>query len=148
MHSGLHREGPLREIQWAERYRTGIPSVDAQHQELFRVVARLQEALNSGLDDPGLRRQLDELLALLEAHFRDEEDLLHRQGYPDLLAHVQEHTTLLGELAHIKVRYEQSAAPLASMIATFLGGWLRHHISEGDFHYAKFLRERGATHTD
>lgn len=141
-------EEPLRDIQWAERYRTGIPSVDAQHQELFRVVARLQEALAGGLHDAVLRRQLEELLALLEEHFRDEEDLLRRQGYPELLAHVAEHTTLLGELAHIKVRYEQSAAPLASMIATFLGGWLRHHISEGDFLYAKFLRERGPTVTD
>jgi len=106
------------------------------------VVARLQEALASGAGDLQLRRQLEELLALLEAHFRDEEELLRLQGYPDLLAHVQEHTALLGELAHIRVRYEQSAAPLASMIATFLGGWLRHHISEGDFHYARFLRER------
>lgn len=106
------------------------------------MVARLQEALASGAGDPQLRRQLEELLTLLEAHFRDEEELLRQQGYPDLLAHVQEHTALLGELAHIRVRYEQSAAPLASMIATFLGGWLRHHISEGDFHYARFLRER------
>lgn len=142
------REGPLREIQWAERYRTGIPSVDAQHQELFRVVARLQEALAGGQGEPALRRQLDELLELLESHFRDEEDLLRQQDYPELLEHAAEHTALLGELAHIKVRYERSAAPLASMIATFLGGWLRHHISEGDFLYAKFLRERGLAGTD
>lgn len=141
-------EGPLRDIQWAERYRTGIPSVDAQHQELFRVVARLQEALAGGMGDPVLRHQLDDLLALLETHFRDEEDLLRRQDYPELLEHVAEHSALLGELAHIKVRYEQSAAPLASMVATFLSGWLRHHISEGDFLYAKFLRERGATGSD
>lgn len=138
-----HRRGGVREIQWAERYRTGIPFVDAQHQELFRVVARLQESLARNLGDPVLRSQLDELLSLLKTHFRDEEEFLRRYGYPDFLEHMAEHTSLLGELEQIRVRYEQSAAPLASMIGTFLGGWLRHHISEGDFNYAKFLRERG-----
>lgn len=138
----------MREIQWAERYRTGIPFVDAQHQELFRVVARLQESLARCLADQILRDQLDDLLQLLKEHFRDEEDFLRHYDYPDLLVHVAEHTNLLGELAQIKLRYEQAAAPLASMIGTFLGGWLRHHISEGDFLYAKFLRERGLNAED
>lgn len=133
----------MGEIQWAERYRTGIPFVDAQHQELFRVVARLQESLARNAGDPALRNQLDELLSLLRVHFRDEEEFLRRHGYPDLLAHVAEHTALQGELEQIQQRYERNAAPLASMIGTFLGGWLRHHISEGDFNYARFLRERG-----
>lgn len=133
----------MREIQWAERYRTGIPFVDAQHQELFRVVARLQEALVRGLGDQALRSQLDELLTLLKEHFRDEEEFLRKYDYPDLLEHMVEHTTLFSELENIKLRYEQAAAPLASMIGTFLGGWLRHHISEGDFLYAKFMREKG-----
>lgn len=133
----------MREIQWAERYRTGIPFVDAQHQELFRVVARLQEALARNLGDQVLRSQLDELLALLKVHFRDEEEFLRRYNYPEILEHMSEHTSLFSELEQIKLRYEQAAAPLASMIGTFLGGWLRHHISEGDFLYAKFMRERG-----
>jgi hemerythrin-like metal-binding protein len=133
----------VSEIQWAERYRTGIPFIDAQHHELFRVVARLQESLARNVADTVLRDQLDDLLTLLKEHFRDEEDFLRRYEYPDLLSHLAEHTGLFGELEHIKVRYEQAAAPLASMIGTFLGGWLRHHISEGDFLYAKFLRERG-----
>lgn len=133
----------MGEIQWAERYRTGIPFVDAQHQELFRVVARLQESLARNAGEPALRAQLDDLLSLLQEHFRDEEEFLRRYGYPNLLDHVAEHTAMFGELEQIKLRYERNAAPLASMIGTFLGGWLRHHISEGDFNYAKFLRERG-----
>jgi hemerythrin len=133
----------VREIQWAERYRTGIPFVDAQHQEIFRVVARLQESLARSLGDQVLRGLLDELLSLLKQHFRDEEDFLRHYDYPGLLEHMTEHTNLFGELEQIKLRYEQAAAPLASMIGTFLGGWLRHHISEGDFLYAKFMRERG-----
>lgn len=133
----------MREIQWAERYRTGVPFVDAQHQELFRTVARLQESLARSVGDETLRVQLDDLLGLLKQHFRDEETFLQRHGYPDLLEHVAEHTALFSELEQIKLRYEQSAAPLASMMGTFLGGWLRHHISEGDFRYARFLREQG-----
>lgn len=133
----------MREIQWAERYRTGIPFVDAQHQELFRVVARLQEALARNLGDPALRALLEELLDQLKVHFRDEEEFLRRYDYPDILEHMAEHTALFGELEQIKLRYEQAVAPLASMIGTFLGGWLRHHISEGDFLYARFMRERG-----
>ena len=133
----------MREIQWAERYRTGIPFVDAQHQELFRVVARLQEALARGVGEQALRGQLEELLSLLKEHFRDEEDFLRKYEYPDLLDHMVEHTTLFSELESIKVRYEQAAAPLASMVGTFLSGWLRHHISEGDFLYAKFMRDKG-----
>lgn len=133
----------MREIQWAERYRTGVPFVDAQHQELFRAVARIQESLARQLDEQVLRLQLEELLSMLKHHFRDEEGFLQHHGYPDLLEHIAEHTALLGELEQIAQRYQQSAAPLASMMGTFLGGWLRHHISEGDFRYARFLKERG-----
>lgn len=135
----------MREIQWAERYRTGISFIDAQHQDLFRIVARLQEAMAGGRDEAALRELLDELVDRLGSHFRDEEDFLRRVDYPDLLEHAAEHAALLGEITAIQDRYRHAQAPLASMIGTFLGGWLRHHISEGDFRFADFLRRAEPT---
>ncbi|MBI4912241.1 MAG: hemerythrin family protein [Acidobacteria bacterium] len=133
----------MSQIQWAERYRTGIPFIDAQHQELFRSVARVQEVIQSNGDPEAIRELMEGLLSRLQTHFRDEEAVLERLGYPDLLTHASEHASLARELQEMLDRFQGVPASGAALAATFLSGWLRHHISGEDFQYLAFLREHG-----
>lgn len=128
---------------WHPRYRTGIAVIDEQHEEIFLTLARLKAAVAM----QGEGEDIGELLAFFErltqCHFKTEEDFLRLHGFPDFEAHQAEHRKAEASLREIRERYAERPEALATLIVTFVSGWLAHHISEGDFEYVAFLKRRG-----
>jgi hemerythrin-like metal-binding protein len=130
------------EVTWNSRYNTGIRLIDEQHQELFRIVDRLRRQVQEGADRKGIEALLEDLVASSERHFAEEETIMSRFGYPDLTQHVSEHATMLTSLHELLDQFQDSHQVMALMVPTFLEGWLRHHISDGDFGFVTFLKAR------
>jgi hemerythrin len=63
-------------------------------------------------------------------------------GYPDLAQHLAEHASMLTSLQELLVRFRESDQAMAMMVPTFMEGWLRHHISDGDFGFVTFMKAR------
>ncbi len=127
---------------WHPRYSTGIKLIDEQHQEIFLGLARIKTAVHMGGEGEDVGSLLDDFERLVVAHFAAEEDLMRRHEYPDLEPHRVEHSTALEGLREIRVRYAERPETLADLIATFVSGWLKHHLTEGDFKYVTFLKAR------
>ena len=85
---------------------------------------------------------LRELVASSERHFATEESYMQRFGYPDLTQHVAEHASMLTSLHELLNRFRESHQAMALMVPTFMEGWLKHHISDGDFGFVTFLKAR------
>ena len=128
---------------WNTRYNTGIQLVDDQHKELFSTVNQLRRAVQDGAGPEGIAQILDTLLASSARHFSTEEAFMAQYGYPDLTSHVAEHASMLMSLQELRTKYQESHQTLALMVPTFLEGWLKHHISDGDFGFVTFLKARG-----
>lgn len=127
---------------WNPKYQTGIPLIDEQHRDLFSKVGRLRTLIQAGGNRAEISRLLDELVEASRTHFEAEEAFMAKFGYPDLSQHLAEHASMLVGLQDLKDKFEESHASLALMVPTFMEGWLRHHISDGDFGFVTFLKAR------
>jgi len=58
---------------WRDEYCTGDPIIDRQHQELFRIVNKLHDAMLEGHGSDVLGSTLDELTTYTNEHFDYEE---------------------------------------------------------------------------
>ena len=130
----------MTKIVWKSQYETGIPIIDEQHRRLFETLDQVQEAVAHGSTKNEIRGFVQALLAATREHFRTEEAIMTRHGFPDLLAHIREHEMMLEKLEDLNQRFEESQDSMALLVTTFMGGWLRHHISEGDFNYAQYIK--------
>ena len=130
------------EAQWNPKYSTGIQLIDEQHRVLFSTVGKLRGLIQENGDRNEIARLLEEIFTIAQQHFETEEAYMAQYGYPDLTQHVGEHASMLMELAELKLKFEESHQSLALMVPTFLEGWLRHHISDGDFGFVTFLKAR------
>ncbi|MBI4958191.1 MAG: hemerythrin family protein [Desulfovibrio sp.] len=132
---------------WRNRYEIGIPLIDVQHKNIFRLLSELNESVHEE-DRDRVERLFQDILRNVGEHFRTEEVFMSQMGFPGLEDHAREHIKALEDLQDLHSRFKDGTTSLAMLVGTYLGGWLRHHISEGDQAYATFLRvqnERGAT---
>jgi len=130
------------EVIWNTRYDTGIRIIDEQHQELFRLLEALRTSVTQGVRRPAVESLLAELVASSERHFATEEGFMVRCQYPDLGEHMAEHAKMLSSLHELHSRFLESEQAMALMVPTFMEGWLKHHISDGDFGFVTFLKAR------
>ena len=130
------------EVEWHIRYSTGIRIIDEQHQELFQIVNRLRQLVLEAADRQAIEDLLEDLLACSERHFATEEAHMAKVGYPDLTQHLAEHASMLASLHELLGRFRESDQAMAMMVPTFMEGWLKHHISDGDFGFVSYLKAR------
>lgn len=127
---------------WNTRYNTGIHIIDEQHQELFATVDRLRKSVQAGAAPEEIEALLSDLIQCSERHFAAEEGFMAKFGYTDLTQHVAEHVSMLTSLHELHTKFRESPHALALMVPTFMEGWLKHHICDGDFGFVTFLKAR------
>lgn len=130
------------EFIWNSRHDSGIGVFDEQHHELFQMVARLHGLVQEGAARSLVEALLEDLLACSARHFAAEEAFMSKFAYPDYEQHVSEHQSMLGSLQDLKASFLESRLSMVGVVPTFLEGWLKHHISNGDFGFISFLKAR------
>jgi len=129
----------LSMFEWSNDYSVGIGSIDAQHQNLFRIVGELFAAMSAGQGKAVLARTLDRLIQYTASHFAHEERLMGLHGYPDLAAHKAEHDALTKKVLQFQTDYQSGHAALTTRLFLFLKDWLVIHIQGTDRKYAPYL---------
>ncbi|MFA4968084.1 MAG: bacteriohemerythrin [Sulfuritalea sp.] len=123
---------------WTDNLLIGIHEIDQQHQVLFDVVARLEQAVSSEDKWSAVHFALVELNNFVNVHFAVEEALMRLHGYPDLEAHIAAHRAFSADLVEIKqhsIREDVSAEMM-----NMLKYWLVSHIGVVDRAYVPYLR--------
>ena len=129
-------------LSWHERYRLGDADIDAQHQKLFEMVNHFDDVIGMGMPvELGLI--LEDLVAFTIVHFRFEEDLLKRIGYPQSTDHQKQHGLLLGQVQDMRSRMIAGGHVDAKSIVWFLADWLTNHIIREDMGYKSYLHPHG-----
>nr|WP_240732248.1 hemerythrin domain-containing protein [Geobacter sp. FeAm09] len=79
-------------MHFPEELLFGIPEIDGQHRDLFDMYNEFSDAVDKGRGPEGLSLLFDRLEGFAAYHFRCEERLMVKSGYPQREEHLQEHT--------------------------------------------------------
>ena len=129
-------------FEWKPQYSVNIPSIDGQHQNLFRIAQELHSAMAAGQGKAALSRILDRLVQYTKVHFAHEERLMSLHHYPEAAQHAAQHHALTEQVLAFQADFDSGKALMTIQVLDFLKEWLKHHIAESDQKYAPFLKER------
>lgn len=129
------------ELVWSDKYSLGHSRIDQQHQELFKLLATLEQAL---YDYKSTDKVLSALIALTDysqLHFHEEEQLMERIDYPDMNDHKQQHLAFMVEIAGLMKDIDAGKPVLTIELIQFLKRWLSQHILGADMKIGAFLQQ-------
>ncbi|MGE4508983.1 MAG: bacteriohemerythrin [Eubacteriaceae bacterium] len=121
-------------IVWTKDLSVGVDSIDAQHQQLFKMADELFDAGKAGKS----KEKVGELLTFLgnytKQHFADEEAYMKRINYPGLAEQQTAHKAFISELGKLQAEYEKSGSNISVIINAnqMVVDWLTKHISGMD----------------
>jgi hemerythrin len=130
-------------VQWDPALALGHPEIDGQHEELFRRFGALVAAMEGGAAGE-IGTLFDFLGEYVVKHFAAEEQVMVATGYPGVNVHTAAHARFVREYKELRALFDV-AGPASGVIVktrTWIGGWLRAHISGVDQGLARHLRGR------
>ena len=132
--------------QWTAKMSVGDEAIDAQHRDLFGLIAVVSELAAepklTAADEAVVERTFNALNNYARVHFRDEEGLMAEAGYPNLAEHIEEHRTFTEWLRVLEDARRAPGASLPNMMrhmSGYLASWLVDHILGSDKHYVPYL---------
>ncbi len=124
------------------RWKCGVPKLDEQYDELFRLVRQNQGALKAGTEPEVLEEALSSLASHLEGHLPMEEAYLNQISFPGLVEHRRLHQTFLQQVQTFRPRIAERD-PLAGLeLSQLLFAWMRVHVGKEDHVWSEFARSR------
>lgn len=130
-------------ITWtAEQFATNVSKHDEEHQEIFRRVNALGDAVASG-DRTVVGKELDGLIDCVAQHFASEEANFDQYGYPAAPGHKEEHKKLVATCLDLQKKFHAGEAEITGETAGFVVGWLTNHIPNIDKLYGPYLNSKG-----
>lgn len=130
-------------VKWGDIYKTGIPSIDEQHYQLFNLVNRLYSAWKGNKSKAEIANAFDGLIDYTAKHFGYEEELFKKYGYPEESSHVAIHKDLVNQALSFKQRFDKGEDVVNIELMNFLKNWLSNHILRTDKKYGTFLLSKG-----
>lgn len=131
-------------MNWDQRMSIGVKRFDEEHQQLVALLNQLYDGMQAGQGKQTLGPVLDGLVKYTKYHFKNEEDFLAEQKWPDLAAHKQLHDTFTKQIIDLQKKYQASSSSLMTMeVMDALKSWLVKHIQGTDKGYGKEMNKKG-----
>lgn len=119
-------------FEFSEEYCTGNDLIDNEHKELFRIIEKVNNLVEEGVDASRcdeILEVLGELRAYTEFHFADEEEYMESIHYDGLEAQKRAHKAFVYKIRDIKKEdIEEQTQEYMQSLVEFLLGWLINHI--------------------
>lgn len=130
-----------KKMAWIDNYLTGIEEIDLEHRELFEIVMKMKESIESDkMDKKTLIKMLKFLINYTMFHFSSEEEYMERIKFKEITLHKNVHrhfTNIITEILN-DIKDNKIFDPLT--LYTYLVEWLKNHIAKED---QKFLLAGG-----
>jgi len=123
-------------IAWRDQMSLDYPPLDDEHKDFLEVINKANIDLS--------QRNLDNMSQTFEAcydyvrnHFSEEEDVMERVNFPDIMPHMQAHQQFIKNIAEFRQAYENAETrgkkfELAQRAVAFLSVWFVGHVISRD----------------
>ncbi len=130
-------------IQWSDVFSVNVKLIDEQHKQLFRMINDLHGAWKENKPREVIGNIFGGLLDYTDRHFKQEQELFNKYGYPETPAHMEAHRSLVGKVVDIKNKFDKGELTVDAEVMNFLKNWLNNHILRVDKKYSAFLNSKG-----
>lgn len=138
----MNMTAPLN-FNWSDTYSVGNVILDSQHRRLLALCSRAS-ALMSDEKRAGKSEEFHEILHEMSQysneHFKTEEAILEKCGYPDLDDQIREHDEYREWLLSYLVSATEGRLDWQGMRALLVRWWV-HHILESDMTYKPYMSD-------
>jgi len=136
--------------RWREEMETGFEEIDSQHRDLLRKVDDLLRASKALRGNEEIARLLWFLKRYGRKHFREEESLQVKSGFPDYQQHKAQHDLFYLEVKRLEARYAKEGPNTILIVHAIqmMCNWLHDHFYRMDRELAEYLRTRKAKGSD
>lgn len=131
-------------IEWQEKFRIGIPSVDYEHEEMIALLNQLYSGLAAGAESGEVMAFLGEVYARISAHFALEEKVMKERRYDQFEDHKADHEELLDQIREIMDDYELGEA--GQSVEDFgkrMQSWFGEHFGTHDARLHRAMADLG-----
>lgn len=112
---------------WDEKYSINDEKIDAQHQKLFELAAKIENAVYKFVQRDELKEILTELFNYMKEHFSNEEDYMQEIHYPYLNEHKIMHKNIIHDMSYL-IQNIKTINDLKENLYTVSKKWLLEHI--------------------
>jgi hemerythrin len=130
-------------LNWTDNYSVNIREFDTQHKKIVDLINSLHEGMKQGKGRETIGPVLNELVNYTAFHFRSEEKLFDKYGYPETIRHKRMHEDLVAEVMEFKNSFDNGKGVVTVDLMNFLKNWLTNHIQKSDKTYSVFLNGKG-----
>lgn len=128
---------------WDDSLSVKIDSIDDQHKVLIDLINELHAAMRDRRSDEVVIDVVDRLKDYAVKHFKYEEDLFDRHGYPASKGHKKVHNKFVEQVQNFDDDLKAGRATVSMNLLKFLKDWLIDHIKGTDQQYSEFLVGKG-----
>ncbi|MBU0690603.1 bacteriohemerythrin [bacterium] len=123
-------------LKWRKELNTGLDWQDAQHQQIFSQLDKLQEAMKLNAGASVIKETVDFLVEYVEKHFHDEEEYMQKHNCTAYTEHKRQHDDFIEEFSTIKAVYDKQGTSTVTVMRLhgLLSDWLIQHIMQIDRH--------------
>ena len=132
-----------RLYEWGPEFSVYIRGLDNQHQYLVVTLNNLYRYLIAGSPRKVLDNTLDAMADYTKFHFRSEERLFDKYGYPRAEGHRRQHQVFVNKVTEFMEKYKANEERLTLEVLHFLADWVKNHILTSDHDYGEWFLHHG-----
>ncbi|MFO1190110.1 MAG: hemerythrin domain-containing protein [Alphaproteobacteria bacterium] len=142
MREGDDEPDGIPALRWSDSLAIGIAELDRDHRELIHDAATLIKLFQARNPWAEIRKQVELMAERCTNHFRQEEAILEKDGFPGRQQHAVEHRRIESEIADILKSVREATDPPAADIVEvvmFFRSMLVDHLVRCDLRYKSHL---------
>lgn len=111
-------------IKWTEDLSVGVNLFDDEHKRLFELVNNLNQLIMVGDKAAAMEKALSGLIDYTKYHFKNEEGIMKKHGYPAFDKHKIEHDKLTAKVEDFSARLNEGKPIFRLSLSSFFRtGW-------------------------
>jgi len=129
-------------FEWADDMSIDGGIIDKDHRALVDLVNELHSATTRGAGQTVVATILRRTIESTREHLTHEEEIMAREGFPDLENHKIGHQEFMKSLYALEQRLQAGGITVAAQLSTVLRDWLSIHIRRNDKELRRFVQRR------
>ncbi|WP_456416386.1 hemerythrin family protein [Methanocaldococcus sp.] len=136
-------------IKWRKDFETGIKAFDDEHKFLVKTLNEIYTLLMEGKKEEAKELLKRRVVNYAAKHFKHEEEVMEKYGYPDLERHRKTHEIFVKTVIEkLLPKIENGSDEDFRTALSFLVGWLSMHIAKPDKKYGEWFKANGIVIND